>query len=229
MATPSADAERLQAIFNAIALVSAGEFDLARAQIRPFDENILGMIEEALLIFFDELSEMTRKNAEAFAALASSKSELEQKIHTIEAQRVAIRELSVPIIDVWKGILTLPLVGLLDTSRAVEVTEKLLRRVADSDVQWVILDFTGVDVVDTSSANHMLKLTSAVQLLGARCVLTGIGGPVARTLVGLGVSLGDLTLLRSLQEGLKYCIARRAAVHPGGAPAQAAGSPGASR
>lgn len=212
MMKPSDDAERLEALFKAIALASTGEFELARAQIKPTDETLLGMIEDAMRLFLAELSEMTQKNAEAIAELADSKLELEQKIQTVEAQRVAIQRLSVPIIDVWKGILTIPLVGLIDTSRAVEVTEKLLDRVANSNVQWVILDFTGVDVVDTSSASHLLKLTSSVSLLGARCILTGIGGPVARTLIALGISFNELTLLRSLQEGLKYCITRRAAV-----------------
>jgi rsbT co-antagonist protein RsbR len=200
------DEERLERLIGALAFASTGDFEEAIAQIHVVEPDQFGVLEKTLRRFVTELADTTQQSRQALAALAASKQEIEDKLLTIERQQLAISELQVPIIDVWQGILTLPLVGLFDTSRAVDLTEKLLHRVADSDVEWVILDLTGVNVVDTMTAQHIIKLSQAVQLLGARCILTGIGGNVAQALITLGVSLDELNPLRSLREGLKYCI-----------------------
>ncbi|MGK3960645.1 STAS domain-containing protein [Sorangium sp. So ce118] len=206
----SFEERRMQRVINAVALASTGEIELALQHLENVDEDAFGMVEEALRIFLSELSATTQQNTQALGALAASKRELESQLETIQRQERAIRELSVPIIDIWHGILTLPLVGLFDSVRAVEVTERLLARVADdSDVEWVILDLTGVTVVDTMTAQHLIKLAQAVQLLGARCILTGLGGHVAGTLVTIGVSLDELSPMRSLREGLSFCLAQR--------------------
>lgn len=183
----------MQRVIDAVALASTGEIELALKQLEAVEQDAFGVVEEALRVFLFELSATAEQNAQALAALAASKRELESQLDTIQRQECAIRELSVPIIDIWHGILTLPLVGLFDSVRAVEVTERLLARVADdSDVEWVILDLTGVTVIDSMTAQHLVKLAQAVQLLGARCVLTGLGGHVAETLVALGVSFDEL-------------------------------------
>ncbi|AUX24504.1 hypothetical protein SOCEGT47_050420 [Sorangium cellulosum] len=208
----SLDELRMQRVIDAIALASAGEIELALKHLESVEQDTFGVIEEALRVFLSELSEAKQKSAQALDELAASKRELETQLRTIQRQEVAIRELSVPIIDVWQGILTLPLVGLLDSMRAVEVTERLLARVADdSDVEWVILDLTGVTVVDTMTAQHLVKLAQAVRLLGASCIVTGLGGHVAETLVTIGVSLDELHPMRSLREGLRFCLSRRKA------------------
>ncbi|WP_437730781.1 STAS domain-containing protein [Sorangium sp. So ce1335] len=201
---------RMQRVINAVALASAGEIELALKHLDGVEQDSFGVVEEALRVFLSELSEAMLQSSQALTALAASKRELESQLDTIQRQERAIRELSVPIIDIWHGILTLPLVGLFDSMRAVEVTERLLARVADdSDVEWVILDLTGVTVVDTMTAQHLVKLAQAVQLLGARCILTGLGGHVAGTLVTIGVSLDELSPMRSLREGLRFCLAQR--------------------
>lgn len=203
---------RLQRVISAISLASAGEVASALTHLEAPADDAFGVLEAALRTFLSDLVASTQQSAQTLAALAASKRELEAQLETIQRQEVAIRELSVPIIDIWHGILTLPLIGLLDTVRAVEVTERLLQRVADdSDVEWVVLDLTGVTVVDTMTAQHLIKLAQAVRLLGANCVLTGIGGHVAETLVTIGVSLDELNPMRSLREGLRYCLAQRRA------------------
>ncbi|WP_437477785.1 STAS domain-containing protein [Sorangium sp. So ce1014] len=202
----------MQRVIDAVALASTGEIELALKQIEAVEQDAFGVVEEALRVFLSELSTTAQQSALALTALAASKRELESQLETIQRQDSAIRELSVPIIDIWHGILTLPLVGLFDSVRAVEVTERLLARVADdSDVEWVILDLTGVTVIDSMTALHLVKLAQAVQLLGARCVLTGLGGHVAATLVALGVSFDELNPMRSLREGLRFCLAQRKA------------------
>jgi rsbT co-antagonist protein RsbR len=223
----SIEERRMQRVIDAVALASTGEVELALKQLEAVEHDTFGMIEEALRVFLAELSATMQQKTQALVALAASKRELEHQLDTIQRQECAIRELSVPIIDIWRGILTLPLVGLFDSMRAVEVTERLLVRVADdsdvewvildltgvtvidSDVEWVILDLTGVTVIDSMTAQHLVKLAQAVQLLGARCVLTGLGGHVAETLVAIGVTLDELNPMRSLREGLKFCLAQR--------------------
>lgn len=206
----SIEERRMQRVIDAVALASTGEVELALKQLAGVEHDAFGVIEEALRVFLSELSVTTQQKSQALAALAASKRELEHQLDTIQRQECAIRELSVPIIDIWHGILTLPLVGLFDSVRAVEVTERLLVRVADdSDVEWVILDLTGVTLIDSMTAQHLIKLAQAVQLLGARCVLTGLGGHVAETLVALGVAFDELNPMRSLREGLRFCLAQR--------------------
>lgn len=133
----------------------------------------------------------------------------EQRLETIERQRMAIADLSAPIIDVWDGVLVLPIIGLVDTQRSLELTERLLERISASSARSVIVDLTGVDVVDTMTANHLLQMIRAAGLLGAFCVLSGISPLIAQTLVQLEVDLRQIATVRSLKEGLQTCIARQ--------------------
>jgi rsbT co-antagonist protein RsbR len=132
----------------------------------------------------------------------------EQRLETIERQRLAIADLSAPLIDVWDGILALPVVGLVDTQRSIELTERLLNRIADSGTRSVIVDLTGVDLVDTMTANHLLQMIRAASLLGTFSVLSGISPAVAQTLVQLDVDLSEITTVRNLKEALKVCLRR---------------------
>ena len=132
----------------------------------------------------------------------------EGRLETIERQRMAIADLSAPIIDVWDGVLVLPIVGLVDTQRSLELTERLLERIAESGASSVIVDLTGVDVVDTMTANHLLQMIRAAALLGAFCVLSGISPLIAQTLVQLDVDLSEIATVRSLKEGLQTCLRR---------------------
>ncbi len=132
----------------------------------------------------------------------------EQRLQTIERQRLAIADLSAPIIDVWDGILALPVVGLVDTQRSIELTDRLLNRISDSGARSVIVDLTGVDVVDTMTANHLLQMIRAASLLGTFSVLSGISPRIAQTLVQLDVDLTEITTVRNLKEALKVCLWR---------------------
>src|SRR6185369_7029580 len=91
--------------------------------------------------------------------------ELEQKLATIEIQRAAIKELSTPIIEVWDGILCLPVVGVLDSTRSAEMTESLLVAVVEKKARCAIIDITGIQVMDTGTADHFLRMARAVRLL----------------------------------------------------------------
>ena len=124
----------------------------------------------------------------------------------VEAQQHAIESMSTPIIQVWDDIVTMPVVGLVDSMRAADMKNSLLETVARTRAKFAIVDLTGVDTVDTATADHLLKVMRAVGLLGARCVITGIQPSVAQIIVGLGLDMQGVTTLRSLREGLKYCM-----------------------
>jgi rsbT co-antagonist protein RsbR len=133
---------------------------------------------------------------------------LRDKLATIERQQLAIRDLSTPVIEIWEDILTLPIVGVIDSQRSSEMTSRLLAAIDESGARCVIVDVTGVDVVDTMTADHLIRMIRAARLLGAYCVLTGLSPDVAQTLVRIGVDLRGIRTLRSLKEGLKSCFLR---------------------
>ena len=129
--------------------------------------------------------------------------ELEEKLKTIEQQSAAISELSTPVIEIWDDILVLPIVGVVDTHRSLEIMNNLLSAIVAKQSKCVIIDVTGVAVVDTKTADYLLKIVRAAFLLGTRCVLTGLSPAVAQTLVEIGADLGEVRTLRNLKEGLK--------------------------
>ena len=134
--------------------------------------------------------------------------ELEEKIATIERQRLAIRELSTPIIEVWEGILCLPVVGVLDTSRSVEMTEALMRSILENKARCVIIDITGIEVMDTRTADHFIRMAKALRHLGTYCVLTGIKPVIAQTIVDMGIDMSDVATRRNLRDALQEYVAR---------------------
>lgn len=127
---------------------------------------------------------------------------------TIEEQRRTISELETPVLQVWKGILALPLVGSVDTARAQQMTETLLERITETNSEVVILDVTGVPVVDTAVARHLLDTISAARLLGAEAMVVGLSTRTAVTLVHLGVDLSSVTTRASMAKGLELAFAR---------------------
>ena len=137
--------------------------------------------------------------------------ELRAKLEVIEQQQEVIRELSTPIIEVWDGVLTLPIVGLVDSARTAQVMDDLLQAVARTRARYAILDLTGVQVVDTGTASHLIGLIRAIGLLGAEGVLTGISPVIAQTVVSLGVDLSHVAVFAKLRDALKHCIARMSA------------------
>jgi len=126
----------------------------------------------------------------------------------IDQQRQTISELQTPVIQVWEGILALPIVGSLDTARTAEMNETLLQRIVDTGSEIVILDITAVPVVDTAVAKHLLETISAARLLGAEVYLVGLSTRTAITLVHLGVDLSGVVTRTSMAKGLEMAFAR---------------------
>jgi len=123
-----------------------------------------------------------------------------------QALRAAVQELSTPIIPLYSGILVLPLVGRIDGGRAQDVTEQLLDAIAREQADLVLLDVTGLSMVDTNVANHLMQTARAASLLGSQVILVGISSEIAQTLVHLNVDLGNLITLSDLQSGVEYAL-----------------------
>jgi rsbT co-antagonist protein RsbR len=129
--------------------------------------------------------------------------ELEHKSRELKRYQRTISELATPIIQVWDGVVVVPVIGVVDSKRSAEMMESVLERVARDGIACVIFDVTGVEVVDTYTASHIFKLATAAGLLGASFLMTGIRPEVARTLVQIGLDLTDLSTCRTLKEGLE--------------------------
>lgn len=138
-----------------------------------------------------------------------AQSRLAEREQAIEDQSRLIQELSTPIVPIYQGILVLPLVGVVDPRRATQIMEAVLDKIVEHQADMLILDITGVPVVDTSVANYIIQMARAVTLLGSQVVLVGIGSEIAQTIVQLGVDLRNITTLANLQAGIGYALAQQ--------------------
>jgi rsbT co-antagonist protein RsbR len=120
----------------------------------------------------------------------------------------AIRKLSTPLVETWEGIVMLPMVGVLDSSRAKQLTESILKCIARGKVRVVIMDVSGIAAIDTKTANHILRTVQAVRLMGSDMIITGIRPDVAVTLATLGIDLSNVVTRGTLREGLEFAFAR---------------------
>jgi len=136
--------------------------------------------------------------------------EREQQEAVIAQQQASLAELSTPLLAISDEIVVMPIVGTVDSRRVQQIMDALLSGVAEMHAGTVILDITGVPIVDTQVANALLRASQAVKLLGAQVVLTGIRPEVAQTLVGLGVDLSGIITLSSLQSGIAFALKRQA-------------------
>jgi rsbT co-antagonist protein RsbR len=126
----------------------------------------------------------------------------------IREQSEQLLELTTPVIKLWEGVLAVPLVGTLDSTRTQVVMEKLLEALVDTGSEHAIIDITGVLAVDTQVAQHLLKTVAAARLMGAECTISGIRPQIAQTIVALGIELGDITTKASLADALRHAFRR---------------------
>jgi rsbT co-antagonist protein RsbR len=147
-----------------------------------------------------EIAEREKAEAEREQLLAEQAA-LQQEV--IEAQREALRDLSTPVIPVMEHILVMPLVGSIDTLRARDIMRALLESISEHRAKVVILDVTGVPVMDTGVVNHLTKTLQAARLKGAHTIVTGISDAVAEAMVDLGIDWSGVETWRDLQTGLR--------------------------
>lgn len=184
-----------------LANLELGDYD-TRLNVDPGDDGPLASLYRGINSMIESLGEEERKGK-------VYREELEEKLAMIEKQRAAIRELSTPIMEVWDGVLCLPVVGVMDTARSSEMTSSLLEAVVEKQTRCTIIDITGIDVMDTRTVDHFMRMASAVRLLGAECVLTGVNPHIAQTVVHMGIDLSRITIHRTLHEALQQFVERR--------------------
>ncbi len=139
----------------------------------------------------------------------------------IRRQQIEMLELSTPVVKLFEGILALPLIGTLDSSRTQVVMESLLQRIVETGASIAIIDITGVPTVDTLVAQHLLKTVAAARLMGADCIISGIRPQIAQTIVHLGVELGQVSTKSSLADAFALALRRQNVVIRKEAPAPA--------
>lgn len=161
-------------------------------------ENLRREVEERKIA-----EEKLRREVEERAAVEQ---ELRGMLNIIRQQEEAIRAMATPILRVWDGVLTMPVIGRLDSIRATHMMESLLHEITKTRARHTILDLTGVDDLDATAANHLLNLIRAAGLLGTRCLVSGISPKMAQTIISLGLSLTQLESFSTLEEALRHAL-----------------------
>jgi len=126
----------------------------------------------------------------------------------ISQQSRALTDMSTPITAIWDGILMLPVVGIVDSRRAQDIMQRMLEQIAEKRAIVFILDISGVAVVDTAVANHLIRMTKAARLMGSYTIVSGLSPSVAQTIVELGIEVGDMKTTGNLQDALKIAFDR---------------------
>jgi rsbT co-antagonist protein RsbR len=158
----------------------------------------------------DQLFDEFRRAGALIDRLGLYTTEVHQKSREelIHRQQQDMLELSTPVVKLWDGVLALPMIGTLDSSRTQVVMESLLQRIVETGAQVAILDITGVPTVDTLTAQHLIKTVTAARLMGADCIISGIRPQIAQTIVHLGVDLGDVVTKATLADAFAMALQR---------------------
>jgi PAS domain S-box-containing protein len=141
-----------------------------------------------------------------FSKVTRDLTERKQAEERIKQQSKEIMDLSTPVMQVWQGVVVAPLIGSLDSQRTQQFMERLLGRIVETNSPVALVDIMGVPTVDTQTAQHLIETISAVRLLGAQVVLTGVRPAIAQTLVHLGIDLSGIMTRSSLSAGLQVAL-----------------------
>jgi PAS domain S-box-containing protein len=146
-------------------------------------------------------------NLKGFGKITRDLSERKHAEEKLKQQSRDIMEMAtVPVVQVWEGILLVPLIGMLDSARTQQLMERLLQRLTETSSPVAVLDITGVPTIDTQTAQHLIETVKAVRYIGADVVLTGVRPAIAQTLVHLGVDLSNVATRSSLASGLRVAL-----------------------
>jgi rsbT co-antagonist protein RsbR len=207
--TVTVSKERLALVMDVLSLAAIGQFDHEKCVISIAAEDDFALLEQTLNLFTQELGSARRENERVLGELTASRVALEERLALIQAQQDSIQRLSTPILEVWAGVLVLPVIGIVDSARAEIMTNQLLSEIVRSAAHGVIVDVTGAAEFDAPTADALVRLVKAVSLVGASCVVTGISAENASALVQLGVAFDEIVTRSSLKEGLLVCLKHR--------------------
>lgn len=189
--------KRIDALEDAIGAAAMGVFD---TPVAVTEEDEFASLEYGVQIMLGDLRELLESDRNKAQQIA------DQQAQIIEMQAGALRKLSTPVIEVADGVLLVPVIGALDRKRLSDMQEKLLGRIEKSQASHLIVDLTGVDVLEPHTADDLAGIVHSVALLGAETVVTGISPKIALSLVHGGVVLPEVQFVRTLKEGIGYCL-----------------------
>jgi len=212
----------ITALTQVVGAITAGNLD-QRARVRQGNE--IGLLATGFNTMTDQLQQtllgLEQTVGERTAALRDSLAEREQTLSDLrealdarDQLNATVRELSSPVLPVLDGVLVMPLIGVIDSARASFVMQTLLQAIEVHRAHSVLIDVTGVPLIDTMVAAALLNAASAVRLLGAEPMLVGIRPELAQTLVGLGIDLSQLITHANLQSGLTYTLTHQKRAKP---------------
>jgi rsbT co-antagonist protein RsbR len=174
---------------------------------QPLFDRIATEYGESSQAFADEIWNATelldKLGLYAFEAFQKTREEV------IARQQQEMLELSTPVVELWRGILALPLIGTLDSARTQIVMQNLLEAIVAKSADLAIIDITGVPTVDTLVAQHLLKTVAAARLMGADCIISGIRPQIAQTIIHLGVDLGAVLTKATLADAFQLALRRQ--------------------
>src|SRR5262245_23340270 len=124
----------------------------------------------------------------------------------IRDQHEAMLEMSTPVTEVWDDVLMLPIVGMIDSKRAQDIMSSVLQKIGETHARSLILDISGVAVMDTAVANHLIKISKASRLMGSTCIISGVSPAIAQTLIELGIEVGDVRTTATLRDALMAAL-----------------------
>lgn len=125
---------------------------------------------------------------------------------TLTAQARSLMEMSTPVTQIWEGLLFLPIVGIIDSKRSRDVMNAALSKISETQARFFILDISGVGVVDTAVANHLIKITRATKLMGCETTISGVSPSIAQTIVDLGIDVGEVRTTATMRDALHDAV-----------------------
>ncbi len=199
--------ERGLGFASLLAAITALHKALVAANQTAMAQTLFAQVASVLTIYHElDLVAVRREQEGMRAAVSQALANQREQSSRLES---LLQEVSTPIMPVYDGVLVLPLIGAIDTMRSMQITERLLQNISQLRAHSVIIDITGVPVVDTGVAQHLLQTAQAAQLLGASVILVGISPEIAQTVVQLGINIGNLVTLSNLQAGIAYALKRK--------------------
>ncbi|AUX42498.1 protein kinase [Sorangium cellulosum] len=196
--------------------LTAGAFTPDRLEVTRLLAAQVAISMENALLYASLEEKVEARTVELEVAHRRIEIELSEKLALIARQKELIRALSTPILEVWDGVLTIPVVGGLDDDRAATIMQDLLERVVHTQSRATIIDLTGVGTIDPDTAERLVRIIRSVQLLGSQSVITGIQPDVARTMISHGLDLSRVTTRAKLRDGLRVCMGAGTNITGGG-------------